>query len=76
MSFLFVSKGEKRQCLEQLGHMNVEEWKMVATLCTFLMVAGLWSLHSLSLATSSVALNRSNLLCHYDVTYFDSPVYV
>ena len=69
-------QGGKRQCLEQLGHMNVEEWlvKMV-TLCTSLMVARLWSLYLL-LATSSVALNRANRICQYDVTYFDSPVYV
>ena len=57
--------------------MNVEEWlvKMVPTLCPSLMVAGLWSLY-LPLATSSVALNRANSICQYDVTYFDSPVYV
>ena len=57
--------------------MNVEKWlvKMVPTLCPSLMVAGLWSLY-LPLATSPVALNRANSICQYDVTYFDSPVYV
>ena len=69
--------GKRQQCLEQLGLMNVKEWlvKMVATLCTSLMVAGLWSLY-LPVATSSDALNRAHRICQYDITYFDSPVYV